>query len=139
MTTHATPPSSPVEHSNLRKLAPLLFGLGAFTIVVGALLAWAVFGGETGRTRGWVIRNQVSETVTLSLEDGQSAEVETRRQTTFVLEREDFPQRVVARTLAGDVVADRVFTYAEIAAEEFRWDLDRAGFFPTQVVRTVVP
>lgn len=122
-----------------RKLLPLIGGIVALTAVVMGLLAWAVFGGETGRQRGLVVRNQISEPVTISLEDGQSAEVATGRQTTFVLEREDFPQFLTATDISGVVVVEQDVSYAELAEAEFRIDVDRAGVHPTQVIRTVVP
>ena len=123
----------------MRKLLPLLGGLAALTTVVMALLLWAVFGGDTGTQRGLVVRNRVSETVVVTLADGQSARIESQKQTTFVLKRENFPQTMTATTPAGEAIAAKEFTYAEIAGAEFRWDVDRAGFFPTQEIRTVTP
>ena len=81
----------------------------------------------------------MAETVVVSLEDGQSARIDSKKQATFVLKREDFPQTVTATASDGEVIAEREFTYAEIADAEFRWDVDRAGFFPTQEIRTVTP
>jgi hypothetical protein len=123
----------------MRKLLPLIAGIIALTIVVISLLAWAVLSDDTGAQRGLVLRNRVSEPVVVTLADGQSARIDSNKQTTFVLRREDFPQTITATTLAGDVIAEREFPYSEIAEAEFRWDVDRAGFFPTQEIRTVTP
>lgn len=123
----------------LKGLVPLIGGIVALTIVILGLLAWAVFSGDTGRQRGLVVRNQISETVTVALDDGQSERLGTGRQATFVLEREDFPQALTATSENGDVVISQLVTYEELSEAEFRVDVDRAGVFPTQVIRTVVP
>jgi methyl coenzyme M reductase subunit C len=117
----------------------MLAGLVGLTVVVMSLVLWAILSGEAGTQRGLVVRNEVSETVIVSLEDGQTHEIKPREQFTFVLKRENFPQTLTATTLAGALVAEQEFPYDEIASAEFRWDVDRAGFFPTQEIRTVVP
>jgi hypothetical protein len=117
----------------------LIAGLVALTAVVLGLVAWAVFAGDAGQQRGLVLRNQVSEAVVVEFEDGQSLRIASGTAGTFVLRREDFPQTVSARTAGGDLVAEREFQYGEFADHEFRWDIDRAGFFPTEESRTVTP
>jgi len=114
-------------------------GLAAFTAVILALLLWAVFGGDAGTQRGLVLRNLVDEPVVVSFEDGQRMEIPSNTAATFVLKRQDFPQTVTVTDADGAVIVEREFEYAELAEHEFRWDVDRAGFFPTADVRTVVP
>jgi len=121
------------------KLWPLLLGLLGLLAAVSAVGLWARFGGEAGQQRGFVIRNLVSEPVTITFDDGQSQQLDSNRQATFVLEREDFPQTVTARTATGALIAERRFDYSEIAGAEYRYDIDRNGFFPTQDPRTVTP
>jgi hypothetical protein len=116
-----------------------VIGLTLFTAVILSLVVWARFGGDAGTQRGLVLRNQVSETIVVSFEDGQRATIESNTAGTFVLKREDFPQTVTATTVDGDVIAEREFEYSEFADNEFRWDVDRAGFFPTEESRTVTP
>lgn len=123
-----------------RGLWPLVLGLAAFTVFVLGLLAWLVFGSSAGEQRGLVLRNQTSEAVVATFEDGQSGEIAAGVAGTFVLRREDFPQRITVTSAAtGRVIAERDFEYAEFSEHEFRWDVDRAGFFPTEESRTVTP
>ena len=123
-----------------RGLLPLLVGLGAFVIFVLGMLAWLVFASDAGDQRGLVLRNQVSEDVVAAFEDGQSVEIASGTAGTFVLRREDFPQGLTVTSVAtGEEIAARVFEYAEFSEHEFRWDVDRAGFFPTEESRTVTP
>ena len=123
-----------------RGLLPLLIGLSAFVIFVLGMLAWLVFASDAGDQRGLVLRNQVSEEIVAAFEDGQSVRIASETAGTFVLRREDFPQRLTVTSAAtGEVVAEREFEYAEFSEHEFRWDVDRAGFFPTEESRTVTP
>lgn len=121
------------------RLWPLLLGLLALLMAVSAVGLWARFGGTAGQQRGFVIRNLVSEAVVITFEDGQRQELPSNRQGTFILKREDFPQTVSARTTRGAIVAERRFEYSEIADAEYRFDVDRKGFFPTQEPRTITP
>lgn len=121
-------------------LWPLLIGLGAFVIFVLGMLAWLVFASDAGDQRGLVLRNQVTEDVLVTFDDGQTLEIASGTAGTFVLDRDDFPQTLTVTAAAtGDVIAERKFQYSEFAAYEFRWDIDRAGFFPTEESRTVTP
>ena len=109
-------------------------------IFVIGMMAWLVFASEAGDQRGLVLRNQTSEAVLASFEDGQSGEVRSGVAGTFVLRRENFPQTITVTSVAtGEVIAEREFEYAEFSDHEFRWDVDRAGFFPTEESRTVTP
>ena len=75
-----------------------------------------------------------------TFEDGQSDEITSEVAGTFVLRRDDFPQTITVTSAAtGEVIAERVFEYSEFSEHEFRWDVDRAGFFPTEESRTVTP
>jgi len=121
------------------RLWPLVVGLLALLAAVSAVGLWARFGGEAGQQRGFVIRNLVSEPVVISFEDGQSQELASNRQGTFVLKRERFPQTVTARSLTGEVITERRIEFSEIADAEYRFDVDRNGFFPTEEPRTVTP
>lgn len=121
------------------KLWPLLVGLFALFCAVCAVGLWAALGGVAGTQRGFVIRNLVSEPVVIAFADGQSNILDSNRQATFVLKRERFPQTITASNAAGDVIAEKHFEYSEIADAEFRWDVDRVGFFPTQEPRTPLP
>ena len=121
------------------KLWPLLLGLLALFCAVMAVGLWAALGGVAGKQRGFVIRNLVSEPVLIAFEDGQSNTLDSNRQATFVLKRKRFPQTITATSADGEVIAEKRFEYSEIAAAEFRWDVDRAGFFPTQDPRAPVP
>ncbi len=121
------------------RLWPLLAGLLGLLAAVSAVGLWARFGGQAGEQRGFVIRNLVSEPVVITFEDGQQRRLDANRQATFVLDREDFPQTVAARTTTGALVAEYRFEYGEIAGAEYRYDLDRNGFFPTEEPRTITP
>ena len=121
------------------RLWPLVAGLCVLTAVVLGLVAWAVFAGDAGTQRGLVLRNLVSEAVVVKFEDSQQLEIASNTAGTFVLRREDFPQTVTAVTLDGVIVAEQEFEYGEFAEAEFRYDVDRSGFFPTQESRTETP
>jgi hypothetical protein len=121
------------------RLWPLIAGLLGLTAIVLALVAWAVFAGDAGTQRGLVLRNQVSEPVVVKFEDSQQLEIQPNTAGTFVLRREDFPQTVTVVTRQGAVVAEREFEYSDFADAEFRFDVDRSGFFPTEESRTVTP
>jgi hypothetical protein len=117
-----------------------VLGLGAFMIFVIGMMAWLVLASEAGDQRGLVLRNQTSEAVVATFEDGQSGEIPSGVAGTFVLRREDFPQTITVTSVAtGEVIAEREFQYSEFSDHEFRWDVDRAGFFPTEESRTVTP
>jgi hypothetical protein len=121
------------------RLWPLIAALLALLAVVFAVLLWAFYGGQAGQQRGFIIRNLVSEPVVITFQDGQRQRLESNRQGTFVLKREDFPQTVTARTETGALVAERRFEYGEVAGAEFRFDVDRNGFFATREPRTITP
>jgi hypothetical protein len=123
-----------------RRWLPLAAGGIAFALVVLGVVAWALFGGQAGTQRGLVLRSEVGATVTVTFEDGREAELSPgARQRTFVVKREEFPQRLRAVDAAGTVVAEQVLTYDEIAVAEFRISLDRNGFYPTTEIRTPAP
>jgi hypothetical protein len=121
------------------RLWPLIAGLLGLSIAVMALALWATFGGTAGKQRGLVLRNLVSEPVVVKFEDSQQLQIASNAPGTFVLDRENFPQTVTAVTLKGEIVAEQEFEYSDFAEAEFRYDVDRAGFFPTSESRTVTP
>lgn len=121
------------------RLWPLIAGLVGLSIAVMALALWATFGGSAGKQRGLVLRNLVSEPVVVKFEDSQQLQIASNTSGTFVLKRENFPQTVTATTLDGELVAEQQFDYSDFASAEFRYDVDRSGFFPTEESRTVTP
>jgi hypothetical protein len=121
-------------------LLPLVAALAFFTLIVIAVLAWAFLGGQAGEQRGMVVTSEIREPITIELEDGRSARIPAfGRQQTFVIQREDFPQRLRAIDDDGNVIVEQTLTYDEVASEKFRISVDRNGFYPTNTIRTPAP
>jgi hypothetical protein len=118
----------------------LIGGLFVFAVLVVGLVAWALFGGAAGKQRGFIVRSELNEPVTLRFEDGRSALLRPDdRQETFIIKREEFPQTLRAFDADGLLIADFDFEYSELAEAEFRISVDRNGFYPTTDVRTPAP
>lgn len=123
----------------IRGAWPLGLGLLALLAVVGAVVAWAVWGGEAGTQRGMVIRNEIPERVTIALEDGRTATLDKDRQQTFVVRRDEFPLTVQALDAAGAVITERELEYDFVADADFRISVDRRGFYATELLREPAP
>ncbi|HXK33861.1 MAG TPA: hypothetical protein VNM91_07620, partial [Dehalococcoidia bacterium] len=84
--------------------------------------------------------SEIREPITIELEDGRAARISAfGLQQTFVIEREDFPQRLRALDDDGKVIVEQTLTYDEVATENFRISVDRNGFYPTDAIRTPAP
>jgi hypothetical protein len=119
----------------------LVIGLVAFLGVVLGLLAWASWSGSAGTQRGFIIRSEIDEDTVVRMEDGRSEPLGTgRRQTTFVVRREEFPMVIGVYTPEGALRFERLFNYEDLAEAEFRYSYDVNGFYRTMDVRdTPIP
>lgn len=120
-----------------RRAWALLIGLGAFAAVIVGVLAWAALSGAAGSQRGLVIRSEIPEPVLVQLANGQEATLgEGREEWTFVIKREQFPITITVSRTDGVALYDRRFAYDELADAEFRFSIDRDGFYPTTELRS---
>jgi hypothetical protein len=122
---------------NLPKRAYVLAGaLVLFMVVVGGVLAWASISGRAGSQRGFVIHSEVARDLRVEFEDGRSAIIgPSRRESTFVVKRDEFPQVLRVTDPQAGVLFEKRFAYDELADADFRWSFDERGFYPTQEVR----
>ena len=99
---------------------PLLGGMAAFVLVIGALLIWLIFGGSTGKQRGLVIINLRQTQIVVTLDDGQSARFEPGQAHTLFAIKRDFPQTIHVTDAGGAVLFDERVEYNALVAAEFR-------------------
>ena len=83
-----------------------------------------------------MIRNTLSEDVTVTFEDGQRATIgPSAREHTFVVRREDFPSAIRVVGTDGTTLLDRAIEYTEFVEAEFRLSIDARGIYPTNLLR----
>jgi hypothetical protein len=85
---------------------PLVGGMAAFVLVIGALLLWLIFGGSTGNQRGLVIINLRQSEAVVTLDDGQSARLNPEEARTLFAIKKDFPQTIHVTDAGGAALFD---------------------------------
>ncbi len=130
-----------------RRAWVLLGALVVITVVVLSVVLWAQLSGSAGTQRGLVITNKSAQTAVVALDDGQSHTLLADHQATFVVKRESLPTtaaagatpgpvlHVVATSIDGRVIAEKLFPYHDLSDAEFRVSFDVNGFYHTQELR----
>jgi hypothetical protein len=98
----------------------LLGGMTLFVLAIVGLLLWLVLGGVAGKQRGLVITNLRTDSIVVTLADGQMASFKPGESKTLAARKKDFPQAVRVTDPAGSLVYEQTVEYKTLADAEFR-------------------
>jgi hypothetical protein len=113
----------------------LLGALAVFSIAILSVLYWAQFTGRAGSQRGLVIHNDLQIDLQVEVEGLPRVVVGGGEETTFVVERDQFPAYITWGPASGDNLSQQDFEYRDITDAEFRLSIDEQGIHPTASYR----
>ncbi len=102
------------------KWLPLVAGIVLAGVSVLAVIYWQVAAGAVGTSRGLVVTNLRSDTVTLSFDDGTSISVAPAKSETTVAQKSHFPQNARVTDADGNLIFEEMIDYKLLSDAGYR-------------------